>query len=148
MFPLWPGINRRSGEPEMSLNLGAALAVFLAAGATPGTDGSVSPQSMQQMAPVIAPAALKAMIASEAKFVLIDVREPDEFAAGHINGAILMPLGTVEKAYKSLPKGVTLVVYCKQGNRSARAVSFFVSHGYPKAVSLDGGFMAWTALPR
>lgn len=132
----------------MSFNLGAALAVFLAAGATPGTDGSVTPQSMQQVAPGIAPAALKAMMAAQTKFVLVDVREPAEFAAGHIDGALAMPLGTIETAYRTLPAGVTLVVYCREGNRSAKAVSFLVSHGYPKAVSLDGGYTAWSALPR
>jgi rhodanese-related sulfurtransferase len=132
----------------MSFNLGAALAVFLVAGATPGTDGSVTPQSMQQVAPLIAPVALKALMATQAKFVLVDVRQPEEFAAGHIDGAVAMPLDTVPAAYKNLPKGVKLVVYCRSGHRSAKAVSFLVSHGYENAVSLDGGITAWNALPR
>ncbi|GAA0567215.1 rhodanese-like domain-containing protein [Rhizomicrobium electricum] len=128
----------------MSFNFGAALAVFLA-GATPGTDGSATPQAVEQMAPVIAPVALKALLASSAKIVLVDVREPDEYAAGHIDGARLMPLGTVETAYRDLPKDVKLVVYCRSGKRSAKAVSFLAAHGYTNAVSLDGGFLAWTA---
>ncbi len=129
----------------MAFNFGAALAVFLA-GVSPGTDGSATPQAAEQLAPVIAPVALKAMLASSAPFVLVDVREPDEFAAGHIDGARLMPLGTVEKAYRDLPKTVKVVVYCRSGKRSAKAVSFLVAHGYTNAVSLDGGFLAWTAL--
>jgi rhodanese-related sulfurtransferase len=129
----------------MTFNFGAALAIFLA-GASPGTDGSATPQAAEQLAPVIAPVALKAMLASSAPLVLVDVREPDEFAAGHIDGARLMPLGTVEKAYRDLPKTVKLVVYCRSGKRSAKAVSFLVAHGYSNAVSLDGGFVAWTAL--
>lgn len=129
----------------MSFNFGAALAIFLA-GASPGTDGSATPQAAEQLAPVIAPVALKAMLASSAQLVLVDVREPDEFAAGHIDGARLMPLGTVDKAYRDLPKHVKLVVYCRSGKRSAKAVSFLVAHGYTNAVSLDGGFLAWTAL--
>jgi rhodanese-related sulfurtransferase len=128
----------------MSFNFGAALAVFLA-GATPGTDGSATPQAVEQMAPVIAPVTLKALLASSDKIVLIDVREPDEYAAGHIDGARLMPLGTVETAYRDLPKDVKLVVYCRSGKRSAKAVSFLTAHGYTNAVSLDGGFLAWTA---
>lgn len=132
----------------MTFNFGAALAVFLAAGSTPGTDGTVTPQSMQHVAPVIAPVALKALIATSAKFVLVDVRQPDEFAAGHIDGAVAMPLDTIQTAYKSLPKGVKLVVYCRAGHRSAKAVSFLVSHGYENAVSLDGGITAWNALPQ
>jgi rhodanese-related sulfurtransferase len=129
----------------MTFNFGAALAVFLA-GVTPGTDGSATPQVAAELAPVIAPVALKAMLASSAQFVLVDVREPDEFAAGHIDGARLMPLGTVETAYRDLPKTVKLVVYCRSGKRSAKAVSFLTAHGYSNAVSLDGGFLAWTAL--
>jgi|WetSurMetagenome_2_1015567.scaffolds.fasta_scaffold613399_1 phage shock protein E len=132
----------------MSFNFGAALAVFLAASSSPGTDGSVTPQSMQQVVPLIAPAALKAMLASSARVVLVDVRQPEEFAAGHIAGAILMPLGSIEAAYRNLPKNVQLVVYCRSGKRSAQAVSFLVSHGYANAVSLDGGIVAWDALPR
>lgn len=132
----------------MTFNFGAALAVFLAAGSTPGTDGTVTPQSMQQVAPVIAPVALKALIATSAKFVLVDVRQPDEFAAGHIDGAVAMPLDTIQTAYKTLPKGVKLVVYCRSGHRSAKAVSFLVSHGYENSVSLDGGITAWNALPQ
>jgi rhodanese-related sulfurtransferase len=131
----------------MTFNFGAALAVFLA-GSSPGTDSSVTPQSIQQMAPLIAPAQLRALLSSSAKVVLIDVRHPDEFAAGHLDGAMLMPLETIDKAYRNLPRGVHLVVYCRAGNRSAQAVSFLVSHGYAKAVSLDGGIQAWNALPR
>jgi phage shock protein E len=129
----------------MSFNFGAVLAVFLA-GAAPGTDGSVTPQAAEQLVPVIAPAALKVMMASAAKIVLVDVREPDEFAAGHIDGARLMPFGTIEKAYRTLPKNVKVVVYCHSGKRSAKAVSFLIAHGYTNTVSLDGGFLAWSAL--
>jgi rhodanese-related sulfurtransferase len=131
----------------MSFNFGAALAVFLAAGATPGTNGS-APQSVEQMAPVIAPVALKALLATPTKIMLVDVREPDEFAAGHIEGARLIPLGTLEASYRELPKGVKLVVYCRSGKRSAKAVNFLLAHGYGQAVSLDGGFLAWSALAK
>ncbi len=139
----------------MTFNFGAALAVFLA-GSTPGTDNSVTTQAVAQTAPVaapvasplIAPAALKAMLASRIKFVLVDVRRPEEFSAGHIDGAILMPLETIDAAYRNLPKDTRLVVYCQAGQRSARAVAFLLAHGYGEAVSLDGGFVAWRALPR
>lgn len=131
----------------MTFNFGAVLAVFLA-GSAPGTDGSVTPQAVAQMAPVIAPAALKAMLAAQTRFVLVDVRRPEEFAAGHIDGAILMPLETIEAAYQNLPKDTKLVVYCRAGHRSARAVAFLLAHGYDNVVSLDGGFVAWSALPR
>ena len=131
----------------MAFNFGAALAVFLAAGPAPGDPGAATPAAVQVMAPVIAPAAVKALLATSAKLVLVDVRQPEEFAAGHIDGAVLMPLGTIETAYRSLPKDTKLVVYCRSGHRSAKAVAFLVAHGYRHAVSLDGGFTAWSALP-
>jgi rhodanese-related sulfurtransferase len=139
----------------MTFNFGAALAVFLA-GSTPGTDGSVTTQAVVQTAPVaapvaapvIAPAALRAMLVAQTKLVLVDVRRPEEFAAGHIDGAILMPLETIAAAYRNLPTDTRLVVYCHAGQRSAKAVAFLLAHGYGEAVSLDGGFVAWNDLPR
>jgi rhodanese-related sulfurtransferase len=131
----------------MTFNFGAVLAVFLAGSAAPGDSGSATPAAIQAMVPVIAPAAVKALIASSAKFVLVDVRQPEEFAAGHIDGALLVPLGTIETAYRSLPKDTKLVVYCRAGHRSAKAVAFLQAHGYTHAVSLDGGYLAWSALP-
>lgn len=126
----------------MSFNFGAVLAVFLA-GASPAPDGSTSTQAVQQMVPLIAPAALRGDLAT-GKVFLVDVREPDEFAAGHIDGARLMPLSALSKAYRELPHDVKLVVYCRSGKRSAKAVTFLTAHGYRNAVSLDGGYLAWT----
>ena len=100
---------------------------------------------MQQMVPVIEPLALKQLMMSPVRFVLIDVRRPEEFAAGHIEGASLIPLDTLAAAYAQLPRDVRLVVYCRSGHRSAQAVSFLREHGYGRAVSLDGGIIAWNA---
>jgi rhodanese-related sulfurtransferase len=55
-----------------------------------------------------------------------------------------MPLGTLETTYTSLPKTGKLVVYCHSGRRSAQAVQFLRQHGYSNAVSLSGGYTAWT----
>lgn len=131
----------------MTFNFGAALAVFLAAGAAPGNTGTATPAAVQEMAPLIAPAQVKSLLASHVKVVLVDVRQPEEFSAGHIEGAMLVPLGTLETAYKSLPRDVKLVVYCRAGHRSAKAVAFLKAHGFTRAVSMDGGFVAWSALP-
>lgn len=129
----------------MAFQFGAALAVFLAAGATPGHTVAANPVSQAITVPLIEPAALKAMMAENAKFMLVDVRRPDEFVAGHIDGAQLLPLDTLSASYSKLPKGITLVVYCRSGHRSAKAVQFLVAHGYGKAISLNGGYLAWTA---
>lgn len=94
--------------------------------------------------PLIEPAALKKLMAGKTAYFLIDVRTNAEFAAGHIDGAILMPLDTLPATYRRIPKGVKLVVYCRSGHRSAQAVSFLRGVGYDKAVSLNGGYLAWS----
>ncbi len=131
----------------MTFQLGAALAVFLAAGATPGDTVATNPTTPQQQitVPVIEPLALKTMMKSSARYMLVDVRTPGEFASGHIDGAMLLPLDTLAGSYSKLPKDVPLIVYCRSGHRSAKAVSFLLAHGYSRAVSLNGGFLAWTA---
>jgi len=78
------------------------------------------------------------------KAVLIDVREPDEYAAGHAQGARNVPLGQLEGA-KGLPtnKALPLVVLCASGARARRAVGMLRKAGYEKAVVLAGGTAAW-----
>jgi phage shock protein E len=130
----------------MAFQFGAALAAFLVTGGAPVDAPAVTPPAQQQVVvPLIEPAALKTMMAAGAHFVLVDVRRPDEFAAGHIEGAMAMPLDSLAANYASLPKNVTLVVYCRSGHRSAKAVQFLLAHGYGQAVSLKGGITAFTA---
>jgi adenylyltransferase/sulfurtransferase len=88
---------------------------------------------------------LQMLIKTKAFFFLLDVRQPEEFAQGHIDGAVLMPLGTLPDNYLKIPKGVKLVVYCRSGHRSGQAVTFLREHGYDKAVSLSGGYTAWSS---
>ena len=78
------------------------------------------------------------------KGVLVDVREPDEFAAGHAAGARNVPLGTLGDA-KGLPtnKALPLVLLCATGARAARAAAQLRKAGYEKAVVLSGGTKAW-----
>lgn len=129
----------------MAFQFGAALAAFLAASAAPGSTTTTPPVVAQQAVPLIEPVALKAMMSSGTHFVLVDVRQPDEFAAGHIEGAMLIPLDTLEANLAKLPKNVKLVVYCRSGHRSGKAVTILMAHGYDRAVSLNGGYLAWTA---
>jgi phage shock protein E len=129
----------------MAFPFGAALAAFLAASG--GTVTGTAPQpaaAVQVQLPLIEPAALKTLLNSPVRFMLVDVRQPEEFAQGHIQGATLMPLGNLPQSYTTLPKNVKLVVYCRSGHRSAQAVSFLLAHGYDRAVSLHGGYLAWT----
>jgi rhodanese-related sulfurtransferase len=83
-------------------------------------------------------------VASDA--VILDVREPDEWQAGHIEGALHIPLGDLPSRSGELP-GDELVVVCRSGGRSARAVAWLTQNGYP-AVNLDGGMGAWASAGR
>ena len=71
--------------------------------------------------------------------VLLDVREADEFAAGHIPGSINLPLSVLDTAETLIPDFDTpIFAYCLIGSRSARAVQRLRAIGYKKAVSIGG----------
>ena len=76
--------------------------------------------------------------------VAVDVREPDEYAVGHIPGAKLLPLGEVNsRAAEVLPeKEATWLVYCRTGRRSAEAVQKLDALGYSNLYDL-GGILSW-----
>ena len=78
------------------------------------------------------------------KAVAVDVREPDEYAVGHIPGAKLLPLGEVNsRAAEVLPeKEATWLVYCRTGRRSAEAVQKLDALGYSNLYDL-GGILSW-----
>jgi rhodanese-related sulfurtransferase len=78
---------------------------------------------------------------------VLDVREPDEYAAGHVQGALLMPLArTVEMATAAgLPKDEPVYVFCRSGNRSLQAAQALVAAGYLDVRNVDGGILAWNA---
>lgn len=93
----------------------------------------------------ISPAEAQAMLASN-RAVLIDVREPDEYARERIAGARLLPLSRFNPAdvLKGLAPGQRVVLHCKSGKRSADAASACVDSGIPVLVML-GGLEAWKA---
>nr|WP_255610535.1 rhodanese-like domain-containing protein [Robertkochia sp. 3YJGBD-33] len=70
---------------------------------------------------------------------LIDVREPDEYEAGHIEGSRNIPLDTLQKSELDLATEATVYVICASGVRSARAVSFLQREKNMKAINVDGG---------
>jgi rhodanese-related sulfurtransferase len=75
--------------------------------------------------------------------VLIDVREPDEFATGHIEGAVNVPLGRLaDRVGEFDPETVTYVI-CQSGHRSAKAVRLLKRAGFEEAYSVKGGTSAW-----
>ena len=91
-----------------------------------------------------------ALVASGMK--VLDVREPEEFAAGHLPGALNVPRGVLEFKVAAVPElqnsQQPLLVYCKTGGRSALATHVLNQMSYGQAVSLAGGFDGWTQAGR
>ena len=81
--------------------------------------------------------------------LVLDVREPAEFAAGHLPGAVNIPRGVLEFQIGGHPmfqgqQAAELVVYCQSGGRSALATQVLKQMGFDGAVSMAGGFKAWS----
>jgi molybdopterin/thiamine biosynthesis adenylyltransferase/rhodanese-related sulfurtransferase/molybdopterin converting factor small subunit len=95
--------------------------------------------------PGISAAELRAELAGSRPPVLIDVREPGEWAIAHLPAARLIPKGQVVRRLKEIPRGRPLVVYCKSGRRSADAARSLRTRGFPDVRSLVGGIDAWAA---
>ena len=74
--------------------------------------------------------------------VLLDVREDDEWAAGHAPGATHIPLGELPGRLAELPEDAGLFVVCRMGGRSARATAWLNANGWD-AVNVAGGMQAW-----
>jgi rhodanese-related sulfurtransferase len=72
----------------------------------------------------------------------VDVRQPDEYAQGHIAGSILMPLDQVAQRAKELPDDRILMTVCRSGARSSIAANILRRMGR-EVVNLEGGMLAW-----
>jgi rhodanese-related sulfurtransferase len=79
-------------------------------------------------------------------FILVDTREDNEWARGHLPGAIHLCKGVIERDIEqAVPdKGAKLVLYCGGGFRSALAADNLQKMGYTDVVSMDGGWRGWT----
>ena len=91
----------------------------------------------------IEPTALADQLKTEAPPVVIDVREPYEYAIAHMDG-ILMPQDTVAERVADIPRDRPVVVHCRSGIRSARIIRMLEDdHGYDNLLNLRGGILAW-----
>jgi len=74
--------------------------------------------------------------------LLVDVRTPEEFAEGHIKGAINLPVDELEQRKSELKPDAEIVLYCRSGARSGRAKSMLERSGYQRVYNL-GGMSNW-----
>lgn len=76
--------------------------------------------------------------------IMIDVRERDEWRAGHVAGARHIPLGDLAAQLAALPRDRDVLLFCRSGNRSGTATRLLRSEGFERAYNVEGGIIAWT----
>lgn len=76
---------------------------------------------------------------------MLDVRQPEEWAQGHIDGAILIPLGELESRISEIPTDRDVLIICRSGNRSTQARELLRSARLTRTTSIMGGMNAWLA---
>jgi rhodanese-related sulfurtransferase len=74
---------------------------------------------------------------------VVDVREPWEYATGHLPGARLVPLGELERRFSEVPMDQPVLTVCQVGARSLAAAALLVAAGYPDVTNVEGGTTAW-----
>jgi rhodanese-related sulfurtransferase len=92
-------------------------------------------------------ALLKRIQGRDDSMILLDVRAPEEFAAGHLPGAVNIPYAQLPARISELPSAAhkDIVVYCTSGARSEQAIQRFRDNGYTRLLHLEGDLEAWQA---
>jgi len=85
---------------------------------------------------------LNEILKSAKRPLVIDVRQPEEYQAGHIAGAKLIPLGSIKQHLNELPKDKEIVCVCASGSRSRSAAKQLIEAGYT-VLDMSGGMMNW-----
>ena len=125
-----------SRRPALLAVLLALLAVVAACSSSSDTGAGGLPGEVD--------VATAASMQADDAFVL-DVREPDEWAAGHIEGATLIPLGELASRVAEVPTDREIVVVCRSGNRSAQGRDILLDAGRTGVTSMAGGMNDWIA---
>jgi molybdopterin/thiamine biosynthesis adenylyltransferase/rhodanese-related sulfurtransferase len=92
----------------------------------------------------ITPAQVAERLKSGERLVLVDVREPYEWQAGHVESATHIPLGELQKRVAEIPKDGEIVMICRSGGRSEHARQFLASAGYANVKNMVGGMQRWS----
>lgn len=93
--------------------------------------------------PTVSVEVLQERLGKGEKPFILDVREPSEFQSGHIDGATLIPLGSLASRLNEVPKDKPVVVVCRSGNRSGHATSLLLESGFKNVENMAGGMIAW-----
>lgn len=123
----------------LALSLVLSLAACSEGAGSTGTARASGPASGRARGGRVSGNEAQALVAAGA--TLLDVRTPEEFAAGHIDGALLVPVDELEGRLTEVSRDRPVVVYCRSGGRSARAASILGEAGYE--VHDLGGMSSW-----
>lgn len=98
--------------------------------------------TFQMASDQIAPQVLWEWLDNQRSLFLLDVRTPEEYKAGHLAGGYLIPIAELERRVSEIPRDKPIVVYCRSGGRSQRALEYLKSIGYTEVYNLIGGVLA------
>jgi rhodanese-related sulfurtransferase len=122
----------------------AVLAVAAAAGCSPGDDGGTA--AREAVVETISPADAAGLLdEAPAGLVVLDVRTPEEYAAGRLEGAVNLDFyaATFPNDLAALNREVPYLLYCRSGNRSGEAREMMRSLGFLEVHEIGGGLNAW-----
>jgi adenylyltransferase/sulfurtransferase len=102
--------------------------------------------AMEEKIPEMTPTELKQRLDRGDRLTIVDVREPHEWEIGNLapQGARLIPLGTLAEHLDEIDPEEEIVLHCRSGKRSERALELLRSRGYPRLWNLRGGILAWS----
>jgi rhodanese-related sulfurtransferase len=132
-------------SPRFNLRTAALLVIILSIGVI--LTGCASAAVVDAQAPtsqLISPIEYVTDFDDPASHLLIDVRTPEEFASGHIDGSVNIPVEEMQGRLDEIPGDTPIVVYCRSGNRSATAARILTDAGYTPVYDL-GGIQDWVA---
>lgn len=104
----------------------------------------IFPRHAPRPIPTVEPAAAQTLVQRE-KALIVDVREPDEWAEARIPGALHIPLGKIRERAHEIPRDRPVILQCRSGNRSAGATQALLDLGYTNVQNLAGGIGEWAA---
>ena len=122
----------------------AVLTLLLGTVAWISTSNLTSISSPITSSRLLTPVEYMDQFATSNAHALIDVRTPEEFASGHIQNAINIPVESLQDRLDEVPGNMPVIVYCRSGNRSATAVQILVAAGVQPVYDL-GGIQIWVA---
>jgi adenylyltransferase/sulfurtransferase len=109
-----------------------------ASGPAPGKAARLKPQQLRSL--------LERPGQAEAAMAIVDVREPREFSAGHLRGAVNIPLASLSQRLAEIPPQSSVVFVCRSGSRSQTACELAARAGRAELADLEGGMLAWAAM--